>query len=373
MTRAEKIKKRLFEVEYVTKKEWWGMNETILTNDAIKKEPLVVRKALGIEYVMRNMPAEIKPDELIVGIATMAATGLGYEFPDYALPEEKEEALRSCYTFKSVWGHHPGDYEKLLRVGVKGLREEIYAKLREEAAKPGCDAGKIDYYRAMLISINSLNDLSYRYAQLTLDEAAKTVDSVRRQELLTISEICNRVPENPASSLHEALQSVFFMMCALQSTLEIVPLGRVDQYLYPYYKHDLETGVLTKEQAEELIVSWLAKFSERVQTNPEFFEANHETALDQSDGGDPENYGGSFAMENDKDYNFGTSANHFLLNMILGGQNPDGTDATNDLTYLLLEQWAYLEAIVPVCSVRLHKNAPARLYDTCAHPARRQR
>ena len=165
----------------------------------------------------------------------MAATGLGYEFPDYALPEEKEEALRSCYTFKSVWGHHPGDYEKLLRVGVKGLREEIYAKLREEAAKPGCDAGKIDYYRAMLISINSLNDLSYRYAQLTLDEAAKTVDSVRRQELLTISEICNRVPENPASSLHEALQSVFFMMCALQSTLEIVPLGRVDQYLYPYY------------------------------------------------------------------------------------------------------------------------------------------
>ena len=356
MTRAEKIKKRLFEVEYVTKKEWWGMNETILTNDAIKKEPLVVRKALGIEYVMRNMPAEIKPDELIVGIATMAATGLGYEFPDYALPEEKEEALRSCYTFKSVWGHHPGDYEKLLRVGVKGLREEIYAKLREEAAKPGCDAGKIDYYRAMLISINSLNDLSYRYAQLTLDEAAKTVDSVRRQELLTISEICNRVPENPASSLHEALQSVFFMMCALQSTLEIVPLGRVDQYLYPYYKHDLETGVLTKEQAEELIVSWLAKFSERVQTNPEFFEANHETALDQSDGGDPENYGGSFAMENDKDYNFGTSANHFLLNMILGGQNPDGTDATNDLTYLLLEQWAYLEAIVPVCSVRLHKN-----------------
>ena len=71
-------------------------------------------------------------------------------------------------------------------------------------------------------------------------------------------------------------------------------------------------------------------------------------------------------MENDKDYNFGTSANHFLLNMILGGQNPDGTDATNDLTYLLLEQWAYLEAIVPVCSVRLHKNAPARLYDTCA-------
>lgn len=366
MTRAEKIKKRLFEVEYVTKKEWWGMNETILTNDAIKKEPLVVRKALGIEYVMRNMPAEIKPDELIVGIATMAATGLGYEFPDYALPEEKEEALRSCYTFKSVWGHHPGDYEKLLRVGVKGLREEIYAKLREEAAKPGCDAGKIDYYRAMLISINSLNDLSYRYAQLTLDEAAKTVDSVRRQELLTISEICNRVPENPASSLHEALQSVFFMMCALQSTLEIVPLGRVDQYLYPYYKHDLETGVLTKEQAEELIVSWLAKFSERVQTNPEFFEANHETALNQSDGGDPENYGGSFAMENDKDYNFGTSANHFLLNMILGGQNPDGTDATNDLTYLLLEQWAYLEAIVPVCSVRLHKNAPARLYDMCA-------
>ena len=366
MTRAEKIKKRLFEVEFVTKKQWWGRDETILTNEEIKKEPLVVRKAFGIEYVMRNMPAEIKPDELVVGIATMASTGLGYEFPDYALPEEKEEALKSCFTYKSVWGHHPGDYEKLLRIGVKGLRAEIYEKLKEESKKTDCDKEKLIYYRSMIISLNSLVDLAFRYAQLTLEEAAKADDPVRRAELIEISEICNKVPENPATTLHEALQSILFMMCALQSTLEIVPLGRVDQYLYPYYRHDIDKGILTKEQAEELIVSWLAKFSERVQTNPEFFEADHETALDQSDGGDPENYGGSFAMENDKGYNFGTSANHFLLNMILGGQKADGTDATNELTYLLLEQWSFLEAIVPVCSVRLHKNAPKELYDVCA-------
>lgn len=366
MTRAEKIKRRLYDVEFVTKKEWWGMDETILTNDEVKSEPLVVRKALGIQYVMHNMPAEIKPDELIVGIAAMANTGFGYEFPDYALPEEKEEALKSCYTYKSVWGHHPGDYEKLLKIGVKGIREEIYVKLREEAAKADYDHEKLNLYRAMIISLNSLVELAYRYMQLAIRQANREPDPKRREELLQIAEICCNVPENPARTYHEALQSVFFMMIALQSTLEICPIGRSDYYLYPYYKHDVEAGLITRQQAEELTLSWLAKYSERVQTDPKLFEAGHETALDQSDGGDPENYGGSFAMENDKDYNFGTSANHFLLNMILGGQYPDGTDSTNELTYILLEQWNYLEAIVPVCSVRFHKNSPEKLYELVA-------
>ena len=123
MGRIERIKDRLWNKEFVTKKEWWGMDETILVNEEIKKEPLVVRKALGIEHVMRHMPVEIKPDELIVGICTMASTGLGYEFPDYALPEEKEEALKSCYTYKSVWGHHPGDYAKVLKLLNLGMAE----------------------------------------------------------------------------------------------------------------------------------------------------------------------------------------------------------------------------------------------------------
>ena len=92
MTRVEKIKKRLFEVEYYTKKEWWGADKTILTDEEIKKESIMIRKAVATAYVCKNMPIEIKPDELIVGICTMASIGFGKEFPDYALPEEKENA-----------------------------------------------------------------------------------------------------------------------------------------------------------------------------------------------------------------------------------------------------------------------------------------
>lgn len=366
MGRIERIKDRLWNKEFVTKKEWWGMDETILVNEEIKKEPLVVRKALGIEHVMRHMPVEIKPDELIVGICTMASTGLGYEFPDYALPEEKEEALKSCYTYKSVWGHHPGDYAKVLKLGLRGIRREIYGKLWEETKKEAADCEKINLYRAMIISLNSVQELAFRYAQLAVDYAAKEKNPSRKAELIKIAEICNKVPENPAETLHEALQSIYFFMAALQSTLELVPLQRVDQYFYPYYRHDIDEGIVEEQDVRELIASWLAKFSERVQIIPEFFEEGHEIPMDQSDGGSPEDFAGSFYLENDQDYNKGTSANQSLMNLIVGGQTRDGKDAANELTYLFIEMWNYLELVQPVASVRFHKGSPRKLYDLVA-------
>ncbi|MDY3250964.1 MAG: pyruvate formate lyase family protein [Candidatus Choladocola sp.] len=366
MNRIDKIKDRLFNKEFVTKKPWWGMNETILTNEEVKKEPLVVRKALGIQYVMRNMPVEIKEDELIIGICTMASTGLGYEFPDYALPEEKEEALKSCYTYKSVWGHHPGDYAKVLKLGLKGIREEIFKKIKEEVKKTDVDVEKLNFYRSMVISLNSVQELANRYAQLAIDMAAREKDLSRKTELIQIAEICTKVPENPSETLQEALQSVYFFMVALQSTLELVPIQRVDQYFYPYYKHDIDLGIIDETRAKELIASWLAKFSERVQIKPEFFEDGHEVPMDQSDGGNPDDFAGSFYLENDQDYNKGTSANQSLMNLIVGGLTPDGKDATNELTYIFIEMWNYLELVQPVASVRFHKNSPQRLYDMVA-------
>lgn len=366
MTRVDRIKERLFNKEFVTKKAWWGMDETILTNEEVKKEPLVVRKALGIQYVMRNMPVEVKEDELIIGICTMASTGLGYEFPDYALPQEKEEALKSCYTYKSVWGHHPGDYSKVLRLGLKGIREEIHREIAKEVSKDMPEQEKLNLYRAMIISLNSVQELASRYSQLAIDAAIKEKDPVRKNELAEIARICSKVPENPAETLHEALQSVYFFMVALQSTLELVPIQRVDQYFYPYYKNDMENGIIDEDGARELIASWLAKFSERVQINPEFFEEGHEIPMDQSDGGNPEDFAGSFYLENDQDYNKGTSANQSLMNLIVGGLTPEGKDATNELTYIFIEMWNYLELVQPVASVRFHKNSPDRLYELVA-------
>lgn len=146
MNRIERIKSRLFQKDYYTKIEWWGENETILTSDEIRAEPLVVRKALAIEHLLRHMPAELKPDELIVGKINMLSVGYGREFPQYALPEEKENGRKNGFTEKNVAAKHPADYAKLLRVGVRGIKEEIYAAIEKESLLEQPDEEKLNLW-----------------------------------------------------------------------------------------------------------------------------------------------------------------------------------------------------------------------------------
>ena len=368
MKRMEKIKDRLYHKDFYTKIEWWGEDETILTSEEIRKEPIIIRKALGIQYLLRFMPAYLKPDELIVGIINMGSIGSGREFVKYALPEELAEARKNGFNDKTVWGHHPVRYDRLLEIGLDGVKKEIHKKLQEEAGKTEKDENKMNTWRAMLISLDAVIDHAHRYADLCVKAAQEESDPKRAVELLEMARICNKVPEFPAESFHEALQSTWFFFDAMQSCMERVPISRADQYLYPYFKHDMENGVITREQAEELTGSWMAKFSERVQMNPEHWENRHMRAEDESDGG-------AFSEDGDDDltkdwmrtmFEDGTSVNHWQANLILGGQTRDGKDATNELTYIMLDQWAYLEAVCPILSVRVHKNAPQKLYDACA-------
>ena len=364
MTRIEKIKERLFQKDYLEKQEWWGDDETILTSDEIAALPLIVRKGLAIRHVALHMPISLKEYELIVGVPTMASVGFGKCFPKYTLPEEEAEAAKYGFTPKSVFGHHPLDYKKVLTHGIKGIRQEILSQL----AKPDTTISKetMDFYRAVLISVDALRDLAARYTDLLLDAAQKEPNMQRRKELLAMAKVCTKVPENPAETFHEALQSVWFTFMLCHSTMEFIPLGRTDQYLYPYYQNDMNSGNLTKEQAEDLVGSFLAKFSERVHINMDQWELHMEDADTQFNGVDPDRTNTAGTYSNDESYNFGTSANHWLCNMILGGITPEGEDATNDLTYILLDQWAFLEVVVPVMSVRLSKKSPETLYRKCA-------
>lgn len=363
--RLQRIKERMFNVEMVTKKEWWGKGATILDQPGILEESLIIRKAKAIEYVCRNLPAVIKPDELIVGMPNMAAVGFGYVFPEYATKEEKEEAAGKCLNEYSVWGHHPVRYDKLLSLGLRGFRAEVTEKLNDELSKESLDKAKVDLYRAMIISLNAVRDFAARYSELALKMALKEKDPKRRIELLKISDICSRVPENPATSFHEALQSFWLTYAVFHSCLEYLPAGRSDQYLYPYYKFDVENGVITEEEAKDLVGSWLAKFNERTQIKRELWE-DHYTFGNFSQGGDPVDPSTHIVLDNTESYNYGLSANHWLMNMILGGQDAFGNDATNELTYLILNTWAELELVAPVMSVRFHKNSPQRLYEEVA-------
>ena len=181
-----------------------------------------------------------------------------------------------------------------------------------------------------------------------------------------MARVCARVPEEPPETLHEALQAVWFVFVLCHSTMEFIPVGRTDQYLYPFYQADIAAGRLTKPEAEDLITSFLAKFSERVHMNMSDWEMHLRDEDTQYNGVDPNFTTTAGTYSNDDSYNFGTSANHWLCNMILGGVTADGEDATNELTYMILRQWAYLEPVVPVMSVRLNKKTPEALYRLCA-------
>lgn len=365
MMRAKKIKSRLFEKEYYTKKEFWGEDTTILTSEEVIAEPLVVRKAMATAYMLENMPAEIKPDELIVGIANMASCGMGRVFTQYATEQEKEEAYKMGFSYKSSIGHVPPDFPTVLKKGIKGLKNEIYVKMMEQGEQSVPDQDKMDYYRAMLLALDGFSNFIKRYETLAVKAALKETDSVRRTELMEIAKVCSSIAENPASSFQEAVQLGWFIFAAHHSTLEYIPVARADQYLYPYYKMDIDSGELTREQAREIVVSWLAKFSERVQMNADDWEM-HDNDGEYLQGGNPDDLPASFDMENGETYNYGNSANHWMANLIIGGVDRDGNDATNDLTFDILEQWAYLEPVCPVLSVRIHKGAPEELLDSCS-------
>ncbi|WP_300763933.1 pyruvate formate lyase family protein [uncultured Oscillibacter sp.] len=365
MDRRARIKDRLFHKEYLTKQEWWGDEETILVSDEVKRLPLIVRKALAIKHVAEHMPLEIKPDELIVGTPTMASVGFGKCFPEYALPEELAEGAKWGFTPKSVFGHHLLNYETVLRKGLRGVREDVMRKLAEWKGSGG-DREKTEFYRSILISLDALRALAVRYTDMLLAAAAEEGDVSRREELLQMAGICSRVPENPPETLQEAAQAVWFVFMLCHSTMEFIPVGRTDQYLYPFYQKDMESGRITKREAEEIIVSFLAKFSERVHMNMSDWEMHMQDEDTQYNGRDPNFTTTAGTYSNDESYNFGTSANHWLCNMILGGVTPEGEDAVNELSYIILEQWAYLEAVVPVMSVRLNRKTPEKFYRLCA-------
>ena len=361
MNRMERIKKRLFEKEYFEKKIWWGDDESILTSDEIKSQPLIIRKARAIRYVAQNMPISLKPDELIVGQPTMASVGFGKTFPKYTLPEEDAEAAKYGFTPKSVPGHHLLNYESVLKKGLSGVRREVMARMAGDV-----DQETAEFLRAVLISIEALKDLAVRYTDLVLEAAATEKDATRKRELLEIAKVCTKVPENPPETFHEALQSVWFTFVLCHSTLEFIPVGRSDQYLYPYYKKDIESGRITREYAAELAGSFMAKFGERIFVDMPEWELHMRDEDTQFNGVDTSRVNTAGSYSNDESYNYGTSANHWLCNMILGGVTPEGRDATNELTYLLLDQWAFLETVSPIMSVRLSSKSPEELYRKCA-------
>lgn len=187
------------------------------------------------------------------------------------------------------------DFDKLLRLGINGLKAEIedqLAKLNydDPSVYPNYDVVKKDeFYRCCLIELDAVLDLASRYAKKAY-RMAEEAKEPRRSELLRMASVMEKVPAGPAATFHEAIQSVHFF---LSNLFGLYPLGRPDRYLYPFYEQDIKNGTLSKQEAQDMIDNLCLGVSTRV---------------------------------------FSRSACGFIV----GGQDVDGNLIENDLTYMFL-------------------------------------
>lgn len=148
--------------------------------------------------------------------------------------------------------HMAIDYELLLSVGINGIIRKIDGYLL------ACSPEQAEFYSAAKICLSAIIKHSEHYAVLAEELALQESDLIRKKELLQIARICRKVPAESAETFYEAIQSVHFVTyCLSLNPFRFAPqqfqLGHPDRYLYPYYKNDIEKGILTKEKAQLLL------------------------------------------------------------------------------------------------------------------------
>ena len=247
MQRIEKLRKMALENVICYDEFFYKFFKCYSNSQKISKEG---RYADAFYFAFSNLTPSISDDELIVGKCNKnLSRDEESEWLNKYLSIAKEEAAKAG---KGQDSHMAIDYELILNFGLKGIIEKIDAYLSK------CDESKKEFYLVCKKCLEAVIIFSERYA----DEAEKlskiSTDANRCKELKTISEICRKVPANPAESFYEAIQSVHFVtLCVSMNPLRYCPqqfqLGRPDRYLLPYYLKDIQNGVITKEYAQLLL------------------------------------------------------------------------------------------------------------------------
>ena len=213
------------------------------------------------------------------------------------------------------YGHNIPGYDKVLEKGFLGIKKDAENRLASlDPAKPE-DVGKITFLGGVVRAMAGAAELGYRFAARARELEQAEADATRKAELLRIAAVCDRVPAHPAGTFHEALQSCYFAwLLTLWETNYTAgqSAGRMDQYLYPYYRADIRQGRITREEAQELIDCYLIKL-------------NH---------------------------------SHNITALTVGGVKADGSDATNDLSYMFIEGVMHTRLRQPAFSVQVHNKMP---------------
>ncbi len=374
MDRINRLKSRVLS----TRPEMDLENARILTEGfrESKGQPLVVKKAMAFRKQCMKKTVTIWDDELIVGCSGSKIRGgilcadtcwsvLNDELdtissrpydPFYLDPQDKsafEEEIRPYWNGRSNyeewlaqipddtkelrdhgvvyinrkavrgWGETTAGYKWLIGQGVSGIIKAVkQRKSRLDLTVPG-DYEKDYYLKSLLIAAEGIIELAGRYSMEAERLAGLETDEKRKKELLQIAKTCRRVPEHPATTFREALQSLYFYQTCIfmeQNAASYNP-GRMDQYLWPYYKADLDAGRITQEEAQELLDCLWVKFSE-----PCLFQ-DAVTA----------EFAAGYPM---------------FQNVCVGGVDDTGRDAVNDLSYMILQATMDVQLYQPSLSVR---------------------
>ena len=365
----------------------WGGHLTVLDDPTVSVLSLVERQAAAFRKLLREMPIVIEDDDLIVGNTAIDGTVVRPEFPEYATADEIAEARAAGTTISPGLGHKTPDYDDLINTGLGGIINRIDARL---ADLDECLGGEDDTYqrslfRAMRTSCLGVIDLAHRHADLA-DRLASSADGARRREFQDIATICRRVPEHPATTFHEALQSFWFVHFSLFSGHTNVSCGRLDGYVYPPLQHQLADGSISLARAQELLDSLWLRFNDRGQLVRDNFycedvsegvepDAGSEDLEDWSrrinSGAEPSQWQAGHRFRRAFATDAADAINHFGQNILLSGIRPDGTDGTNELTYLALNSLAKFEFTSPVVTVRLHRDSPPLLVRRVAEVLKR--
>ena len=346
-----------------------------------ENEPMVIRRAKAFAHILENIPIVIRPLELIVGSTTIAPHScqtypeFSYEWlesefdtletrsadPFHISEQAKKDLLEADkywkgktsselataymepetllamehnmftpgnYFYNGV-GHVTVKYWEVLEIGFGGIR----AKAEEELAK--CSITDANYQKksrllqAMMISCDAAVTYAKRYAALALEEAEKCTDPTRKMELLQIAQNCANFPEKGATGFYEACQAFWFVQQLLQieSSGHSISPGRFDQYMYPYYKKDIDSGRITREFAQELMDCIWVKMNDISKCR---------------DAASAEGFAGYGLFQN----------------LIAGGQNAEGIDVTNDLSFMCIQACHHVFLPQPSFSVRVWNGSP---------------
>jgi pyruvate formate-lyase/glycerol dehydratase family glycyl radical enzyme len=392
--RVQKLKNRLAVDEFPICTE-----KMRLVTESLRKtegEPMIVRRAKATAYFLDNRTIFIEDDELIVGNVAakpmgMEAGTMGPGWPSedieelrkagLAISKEDEAVIRSMddfwkdkgrtlderqgqfYDDERMWpfirsgilcppwqkkneGRGQGsagvgwglglaytliiiDFEKVLNEGLNKLIRDAEQELRDLRYMSADEIKKGDFLRSVLIVFPSIVRIAERYGELAKETAAREKDPTRRKELEAIAETCCRVPGEPARTFREAMQSFWFIWLMILGGA--TPGGRFDQFMYPFYKKDKEEGRINDEEVLELLESLRIKVMQY-------------------------NFVGGGKLQRAK-----WSGMARWHNWVIGGVTQEGDDATNELSYLILDAAKDCQTPHHTITVRVHEGTPEKL------------